>query len=286
MFNLKCKKFIQYIVGVYFLGIFSIPCHSQVGRAPANFVPDDDEIIVPIIVEKNFIDEFHEKHADQFQVARKRLQDWLQQEQYAKDYGLENSGVVDTPTEDEKVKFLNRNYLRFLSKDVERSTNSNLRDTLEDWTTDDEIDAISAVELHEKVIVHAKKQNGEKIIKEEKSIKVGKDTFKFGFQPRLEMGMVKFTVQSKYFKARAWVGVNGNQELKLERRFKSTNTKAMVNYYIDEERALAVIDQRIVDHLYLRFTHTKEFNPDLDVAADEEVIPENNIMQLRFNMGF
>ncbi len=284
MFSLKCKKFIQYVVGAYFLSILTLPCHSQVGRTPANFVPDDDEIIVPIIVEKNFIDEFHEKHADQFQVARKRLQFWLQQEQYAKDYGLEDSGVVDTPTEDEKVKFLNRNYLRFLSKDVERSTNSNLRDTLEDWTTDDEIDAISAVELHEKVIVHAKKKNGDKIIKEEKSVKVGKDTFKFGFQPRLEMGMVKFTIKSKYFNARAWVGVNGNQELKLERRFKSTNTKAMVNYYIDEERALAVIDQRIANHFYLRLTHTKEFNPEL--SASEEIVPENNIVQLRFNMGF
>ena len=67
---------------------------AKVGRSPANFVPDDDEIVVPIIVEKNFMEEFHEKHEADFREARTKLTFWMQQEQYAQDYGLENTGVI------------------------------------------------------------------------------------------------------------------------------------------------------------------------------------------------
>ncbi len=278
-----CKIYIHLACIVYFLGT-SMTWAREVSRKPANFVPDDDVIIVPMIIEKNFIDEFNEKHAREFQSARKKLRFWLTQEQYAKDYGLENTGIVRLPTIEEKQKFLQRNYLRFISKDVERSTNKGIANTWEEWTADDEIDAIKAVELHEKVIVKAKKNNGKGELKTSNTVKVGKDSFKFGFQARPEIGMAKFTIKSAYFKGRAWLGVNGNQEIKLERRFASTNTYAFVNAYIDETRILAVVDQRITNGLSLRFTHNRDFES-FEHINDTTTL-EDNILQIRFNMGF
>ena len=291
----QCKIYLQKVLSVYFL--VSCPLmmclgsefsadesEKKKGRSPANFVPDDDVIIVPLVIEKSFIDEFHDKHKNEFNSARKTLRHWISQEQYAKDYGLENTGIVRLPTIEEKERFLQRNYLRFISKDVEKTTNSGIKNKLEEWTADDEIDAITTLELHEKVIVRAKKSKGKKDLKATKSLKVGKDQFKFGFHPRPEIGMLKFTVDSKFFNARAWLGANGNQEIKIERKFQSTNTKAFVNCYVDQTRILAAVDQKLSPHWVFRLTHVKDFD---DFSEFEETTHyEDNIAQLRFHYSF
>ena len=137
-----CMICLQAISAVYFLGIQ--PCFAQsyvlefkgdrspasrfpASRFPANFVPDDDLIVVPLVVEKNFYQRFNEKHKNSFKGARQRLEFWITQEQYAEDYGLENTGFVRLPTPAQKEQFLQRNYLRFISKDVERSNNDESR---------------------------------------------------------------------------------------------------------------------------------------------------------------
>lgn len=279
------------MISVYLLATtlcFTCKCFandsSRVSRKPANFVPDDDLIVVPMVIERNFIQDFHHKHDDEFKSARKKLHHWITQEQYAKDYGLENSGIVTLPTVEEKENFLQRHYLRFLSKDVERSTNKGLQNTLESWSADDEIDSITAFEQHEKVIVKARKAQGRETLRSSKSVKVGKSNMKFGMQVRPEIGMAKFTVKSKYFYARAWVGVNGNQELNVQKTFKSTGTTSFVNYYIDESRLLAAVDQKIVNHLSMRFTHSKDAEGFQNLIKSG--VYEDNILQFRFNIGF
>lgn len=295
-----CRSYMHILMGVYLLATTCAYAKSAdiVGRKPANFVPDDDMIVVPIVIEKNIMDRFNEKHQEEFYGARKQLEFWINQEQYAQDYGLEDAEFLRLPTIEEKERFFQRNYMRFLSKDVERSTNRGLQNAWERWTADDEIDAIQAVEEHEKVLVYAKKKRGQSDGKITKSVKVGKDKLRFGFQARPEIGMFKFTMKSNHFYARAWVGINGNQELNVERRIKLTNTKLMGNYYIDEEKLLVVVDQPIVRHWSFRFTHTKLFNIEnaldraeednnsLDATLLDNVITEDNVAQIRFNMGF
>jgi hypothetical protein len=282
----NCNIYRQLALIVSFL-VSSLCCaadKAKCGRAPANFVPDDDIIVVPMIIERNFIEDFHHKHGKEFKSARKKLQHWISQEQYAQDYGLERSGIVTLPTKVQKENFLHRHYLRFISKDLERTSNKSIQNTVEEWTADDEIDSITAVEQHEKVIIKARKSKGKSELKHTQSVKVGKSKMKVGFQLRPEIGMAKFTVKSKHFSARAWVGVNGNQELKVDRKFKSTGTTTFINYYIDETRLLAAVDQNLVKHWTMRLTHTK------DIETFENLtkvgVSENNILQLRFNMGF
>jgi len=281
-----CKTYMHFSLCVYLLVTTCAFARStsEVGRQPANFVPDDDLIVVPMVIEKNVLEKFNEKHQERFYGARKQLEYWLSQEQYAEDYGLEDSGFVILPTPEEKERFFRRNYLRFISKDVERSTNRNLQNTLERWTADDEIDAIEAVEQHEKVLIYAKKKRGKEDKKIVKSVKVGEDKIKFGFQARPEIGMAKFTLESNYFYARAWVGINGNQELNIERTINMTNTKLMGNYFIDESRILVAVDQPIVRHWSFRFTHSKLGEGFSELSGVG--IEEDNITQIRFNMGF
>ncbi len=282
-----CKCYLHFAASVYFLVTqFSwAQEHCPNGRKPANFVPDDDMIVVPLVIEKSVMDEFHEKHEKDFAKARKKLQHWQNEERFAENYGLEDSKTVQLPTQEQKEDFLHRHYLRFISKDFERTTNRSLQRTWETWTTDDEIDSIEMIEKHEQVLIKARKNQGKKNYGRSSSVKVGKKSFRFGVQPRLEIGMIKFTMKSDYFYARAWVGVNGNQELKVERKFKSTGTTSFVNYYIEQERMLAAVDQHLVRYWSLRLTHEKFYDEEKEIS-EEKTIDEDNVAQIRFSMPF
>ena len=70
----------------------------------------------------------------------------------------------------------------------------------------------------------------------------------------------------------------------MERKFESTDTRAFVNYYVDQTRTLASVDQRLTDHWTLRLTHDKDFDKAGD--WDKAGVTENNVLQVRFNMGF
>jgi hypothetical protein len=280
-----CKIYIQITMGVYFLGSSCMAMESSCfGRKPANFVPDDDLIVVPLIIEKSVVDRFNDRHEGRFKSARKTLEFWISQEAYAEAYGLENSGFVRLPTVEQKENFLQKHYLRFISKDLEKTTNSGIKNSWEEWTADDEIDAIQAIENHEKVLVRARKQRGKSEVKATKTVKVGKSRVKFGFQPRVELGMLKFTMKTDNYKLRAWVGVNGNQEIKLSRDFKTTKTSAFVNYYIDDTRLLFAMDQRLSRNWRFRYTHVKNFENFNEWAEAND--SENNIVQFMYGIRF
>jgi len=247
-------------------------------------VPDDDLIIVPMVIERNFMEDFNEKHKNDFSSARKKLQHWQVQEQYARDYGLEDSGFIQTPSEEEKQNFLQRHYLRYISKDVERANNKTLQTWSEGWSANDEIDSIADAEKRNDYIIKAKRKSGKKTFSSEKSVKVGKKTFKIDFQVRPEIGMMKVRLKSSYINVRAWVGANGSQEINLDRRFKSTGTRAMMNYYIDQEKVLASVDQHLVKYWSMRLTHEKQLQDFSGFTQAGQ--SENNTLHVRFGMGF
>jgi hypothetical protein len=287
---LKCLKFKHIYKSVYLFitCLWCLQALAQVSpiikRKPANFVPDDDMILVPMVVERSFIEEFNEKHKDEFREAKRKIEYWMTQEQYARDYGLENTGAFEQPTPEDKQQFFNRHYLRFLQKEVETSNQQTMTNWMNEWNTNDEIDAIRANEQRDDFIVKAKRDKGQKVYETKKEVKVGEKSFRFDIQPRIEMGMIRVTINTPLFDIRAWVGVNGNQEVKIERHIAATKTHAFVNYYIEQQRTLGVIDQPLLANWSLRLTHEKY--TDGEDALLRGFFPENNTVQLRFGMGF
>lgn len=275
----RCSQALQLV-----LAMASFSANAQISRAPANFVPDDDQIIVPMVIERNFVDDFHEKHKNDFKDAKKKIRTWTAQEAYAEAYGLQDTGTVDLPTAEEKQKFFERNYLRYITKDFERGANKTAQDWYENWNTDDELAAIDAQDEREKYLLKAKKKTGRPVKDIKKEVKVGKSKIRLDIQPRLEIGMVKMRFRSPYFDGEAWVGVNGNQELEIERKFKSTGTRARVLYFIEQKRMLASVDQHLMKGLSLRLTHDKVEADGIENATGKFF--ENNVVQIRFGMGF
>ena len=285
----NCLKSIQKLSFVLFL--ISTTTFARAFRAPANVVPDDDMIVVPLNIEGSIYEDFNEKHKDKFKASRRKLNFWMAQEQYAKDYGLEDTGFINLPTENDKREFLNRNYLRFITKDIQKSsqetlreTQQSLKDTWSSWTTNDEIDSIQERDERDAFRDESKAKLGKKAKEIETRIKVGKKKFKLRFQPRIEQGMVKVTFDSDYINFKAYLGINGNQEIKFDKYWKSTRTKALVYYYIDQARVLASVDQNIKGNLNFRFAHEKSLDGSAQLFDDQYT--EVNSMQVRFNMGF
>lgn len=279
------KQICSFVVFVATVLIFAFDAQAkEPSRAPANFVPDDDMIVVPLVIERNFYDDFNEKHKVKFKQSREKLEGWIIQEQYAIDHGLEDVDFIQLPTAADKERFLRRNYLRFIQRDVERSNNETLQGLVNSWTADDEINAIENTEEQGEFIIKAKKSRGQKVVEAKKTVKVGKNKFKFDIQPRLEQGMVIVRLKSSFVNVRAWLGVNGKQEVIVKRKFKSTGTKLWANFFIDEKRTLAAASQSLGKFCSLRFTHEK-YQAD-SLALSEGAIAENNILTVNFRMGF
>jgi len=277
---IKFGHFLTIVTTIYTTTIMA----EEVSRKPANYIMDDDMIVVPMVVEKSFYDEFNEKHKEKFRQSRQRLEGWILQEQYAQDYGLEDADFINLPTPEEKERFFRRNYLRFLQKDVERANQETVQGLVNEWNADDEIDAIRNTELRGEYIVKAKRARGQKVVEASETVKVGKSKFKIDFQPRLEQGMVMIKLRSSFIKVRAWLGVNGRQELFAEKMIAATNTRFLANYYIDENRILAAMQQPLGNNWSMRLTHQKYY--DAADAIELGTVTENNVLSVNFGMGF
>ena len=97
-----------------------------------------------------------------------------------------------------------------------------------------------------------------------------------------------FNIDNFWLDIRYWMGVNGRQELNLEKKFKSIDTRIMAHYYMDQNRALAVIDKRLTRQWSLRFTHDRTFEGEIEEGG--AMVPtlnrEENKAQIRFSLRF
>lgn len=297
--SLNCKNirhrqyFVQKgLIGFFSVFVFATSSFAANSRSPANYMPSDNHIIVPVKADegrvKTFLKRINDKHEGEILHAKNRIKNWIEQEEYVQAYGLEGTGVVALPTQEQKQRFFERHYMRFIVKDVENRTNSNLEETArgwyESWTASDELDAIEATEERVVKTEGLGEKLGQKKSLVKKELNVGKRKFKFDVQPRLEMGMVKLELRSPYVDARAWLGVNGNQEVRLYKTYEKTRTQAEVNYFIEQKRVLASVNQPLSERISLRLVHDKYEGGSQNSLHSEGM--ENNFVQLRFGMGF
>jgi hypothetical protein len=104
--------------------------------------------------------------------------------------------------------------------------------------------------------------------------------FRFYFQPRIEQGLIILRTTSRWADGRAWIGVNGETEVNVQRTFDSTNTRFMMNYYVHSGENLFAIDQHLVGPWSTRATSTRR------PAQDGEAQVDNQTIQLNFNTAF
>lgn len=263
------------------------PIEEKAEREVANFLPDEELIIVPYREEKGYIEKIHDKNENQIASMRTRVQDWIRTEEFANNHGLSNLPVYQTSSAQQRRTFFERNYLRFFTRDLEQTTNQGVQSWWESWTVDDEIDSIEEVSIREPFLLsehNDSRQVNKLASKKEIEITSSKSKkkrkkFKIGTQPRIEQGAFLITMSSFIADGRVFLAANGRHEVTLRRRFKSIRARTLVNYYVFDKRLLASMDKKLNDQWSVRVSHDRR-NMDTSTESQDDRI------QLTYRIGF
>jgi hypothetical protein len=262
------------------------PIQEIIGREPANYVPNDDVIVVPVDAEMSFYEKhfLNDKVFSARSLVQQQIKIWQENELMAQQYGLDTQSVGSlyyVPTNDEKFQVVQRSYFRYLQKKGEDPFKQGGQSIVRDWTANDEVNSIDEMESAFRATVR-RDGIGRPLPKAFQQRQVAKTKkFRFNFQPRIEQGLIILRMEGPIVDVRAWVAANGETELNAERRFEATGTRFFVNYFAHEGRYLSVMDQ---DLLYpgLRARFTSTWDPD-------ELAPERaneRRYQLQYSTAF
>lgn len=254
---------------------------TYVERAPASYVPDDDVIVRPVDNELSFYQQHvaSDKSIDVTN-SRNQLKVWNDNQQFADHYGMDSTltgSAFFVPTADEKFEYFKDKYMRYLRRKGEQPLKDAPKGWYQDYRASNEVDTIDEMEARFRSTNN--KSNSSKALPEalqEQEVSLWKKT-KFIFQPRVDQGLVIVGIKGPIAHARAWVGVNGETEVNVQKSIDSIGFRLMFNYYAHNGRYFTSADQRIVENIYARLTIQR--SPDAD-PLKEEVQRDNTLMLL------
>lgn len=250
-------------------------------RMPASYIPDDDVIVKPVDNELSFYQQYvaSDKSEDVVK-SRNQLKVWNDNQIFADQYGLDSTLAGSSffvPTADEKYAYFKDKYMRYLRRKGEQPLKDTPKNWYQSYRASNEVDTIDEMEARFKSTT--KKSHTGKDLPEafrEKEVGVWKQT-KFIFQPRLDQGLVIVGFKSPIAYTRAWVGVNGETEVNVQKSIDSIGFRVMFNYYAHSGKYFTSADQRLMENFYARVTSQK--NPDADTRQDQ-VRQDNTVMLL------
>lgn len=279
-------------------GDFWRDIRTEITRKPANYVPDDDVIVVPIIYNDNIFTKMKEDNSSNIQRTRTQIREIQERREFETAWGLEDRGIFNYPTQEERIEFFQRTYLRYLSKQAERSVTQDVersvRGAWRDWTARDEVETIEASKENSDFIAENKESKIAKNLTVNKDIKTSKKSkIKFSFQPRIEQGLVKMGLRNDYIDATAWVGVNNTQELRVEHSLKEIGFSALANYYVHKNELLLSLNQVLIPHVTAHYTYREAVANEVVDGEEQNTASTNGnlktvetIFQIRFGMAF
>lgn len=239
-----------------------------VSRAPASYIPDDDVIVKPVDNELSFYQQYvaSDKSLDVVQ-SRNQLKIWNDNQQFADQYGMDSTLTGSSffvPTPEEKFEYFKDKYMRYLRRKGEQPLKDAPKNWYQDYRASNEVDTID--EMEERFKGTTKKSNLGKSLPDslkQKEVSLWKET-KFIFQPRVDQGLIVVGIKGPIAYARAWVGVNGETEVNVQKSLDSVGLRAMFNYYAHSGKYFTSVDQRLAENLYARVTSLRNPGAGLD----------------------
>jgi hypothetical protein len=259
----QCRKFRQFFtVGLVLFASMAqgqITPRTYVTRAPASYIPDDDVIVKPVDNELSFYQQYvaGDKSEDVVK-SRNQLKVWNDNQVFAEQYGMDSTlagSPFYVPTSDQKFEYFKDKYMRYLRRKGEQPLKDAPKTWYQDYRASNEVDTIDEMEARFKKSNKSKEKLPESL--QAKEISVWKQT-KFIFQPRVDQGLVIVGIKGPIAYARAWVGVNGQTEVNVQKAIESIGFRLMFNYYADTGKYFTSADQRIMENVYARLTSQKD----------------------------
>jgi hypothetical protein len=243
-------------------------------RKPASYVPDDDVIVKPVDNELSFYQQYvASDNSREVIQSRNQLRIWNENQQFADQYGLDSTLAGSphfVPTPEEKFEYFKERYMRYLRQRGEQPLKDAPKNWYQNFRASNEIDTID--EMEGRFRSSNKKTTASKGLPgafQQKEVSLWKKT-RFIFQPRVDQGLVIVGIRGPIANARAWIGVNGETEVNVQKSFDGTGTRLMFNYYAHSGRYFTSVDQRLVENLYFRVTSQK--NPEVKTKDDAAML--------------
>ncbi len=241
---------------------YSLDLHTAFGRKPAHYVPNDDVIVVPVEAKISFYEKhfLNDESWSEKSLVQQQIRIWQENELMAQRYGMDTESIGSqyyVPLNDEKFRYIQRSYFRFISRQGSRQLQETGRATLRQWTSSDEINSIDEMDAaFRNSNSNARASQRPSLLREEKFAQTRKTKFRYQLRPEQAMFIIR--MDSPWLEARAWVTPTG-AEFNLQRSFEKSGTRIMVNYFTDEGRYLAVADQSLgYEGLLARATATRQ----------------------------
>lgn len=268
-----CTNFKQIVLAILLAASHILFAGESINRKPANFIPNDDVILVPLEYETHFMVRHIDPTKPNLALIKNQIETWVTQEQYVREWGIESTGLYRPPTQEEKLNFFQRNFLRYVSKE----TREPLKQTVNEWWNQD--DAETEVQRVKQVTedTNSKKDKviATKIINKKSEAKA--EEFKIKFKPRPLKGFFSLALRSSYFNADGVLGVNGRFDIRLWRTFSSIGVDTMAYYDLQAQRTITSITKRLTPTVDISLTST--FTP-------IETIKEDHRLRIGYNKAF
>jgi hypothetical protein len=265
------------------------PKLQNLARKPASYIPNDDVIVVPVDAEMSFYDKhfINDPKFSKNSNVQRQIKIWQENELMAQQYGLDTQSAGSlyfVPTNEEKFKLIERSYFRYLKKKGEDPFKEGGEEIIQGWTASDELDSIDEMEAAFRATSN-KTRTGVSLPKSLREKQVAKTKkFRFNIQPRPEQGMLIVRISGP-IDARAWVGINGEAEMNVQKTFDQTGTRIQGNYFVHDGRSLASIDQNLgYPGLRARIINTRK--PIKNRTLTDSAFSEDTRFQLIYGTDF
>jgi hypothetical protein len=264
--HLRCYQGFRQFAAVTLIFVTSyaegqIAHDNYVSRRPASYIPDDDVIVKPVDNELSFYQRYvAQDNSEDVVQSRNQLKVWNDNQLFADQYGLDSrlaGSSFFVPTPEEKFEYFKERYMTYLRRKGEQPLKDAPKNWYQDLRASNEVDTIDEMEARFKNSnTKSTKTNVPDALKE-KEVSLWKQT-KFIFQPRVDQGLVVVGIRGPIAYARAWVGVNGETEVNVQKSIDSIGFRIMYNHYTQSGKYFTSMDQRLVENVYARVTSQKD----------------------------
>jgi len=237
----RCLTFRQILCGTILCATFSVSAietaKNSISRKPA--AVEEEVLTVPLMVDDSIFTTakiFAEDDAGVMRDVKSQMAAWEKTEEYRKQWDLESTGLYNTPTREQKGKYLSKKILRYADKRVSGEMKNS-----EEGST-----------LH-------KIKTVEKNLRPNAAVNVTKN-FGFKFKARVLQGKAVVEVKNPWIDCNATVSVNGKARVITRKDFKSLGLASGAEYSVNDSQVLTYIDQQLTDNVKARLSNTSGVN--------------------------
>jgi hypothetical protein len=225
-------------------------------RGPSNFVPDEEASDLPNNVVLWYENILVEDQAGVMRSMRATYDQWEQEEEYAKNWSVESTGLYSIKDKDDRVNHFNRHILKYVDKRLSGEIKQ----------------AEEGSSLHRVGSV-------QKALKPQTRVEIAKN-FKLKFKARVLQGKALMYVENPWVNNQTTVKADGGIHVNMNKDIKLLGLRANLDYEVNERHYVASLNKSLTKEITARVTSSQE---DTEVAFTEF---DNQTFEVLYNLSF